>query len=141
MSLSALVVDYDPDILRLVEIKLRRAGYRVLTAASGDQGLALVRSARPDVLVAELLLPGCDGARLVAETKRELGAAAPIAILLGRGESEADIVAALACGADDYLVKPFSPRELLARITVARVRAGRFDGAAAGEVSAVSADG
>jgi DNA-binding response OmpR family regulator len=120
-----LVVDYDPDILRLVGIKLRRAGFEVLTALDGDQGLAMALSHRPDVLLTEVMLPGRDGLSLVADTRRQLGAAAPITILLSQKGQAADIVAGLACGADDYIVKPFSPRELIARITVALIKAGQ----------------
>jgi two-component system alkaline phosphatase synthesis response regulator PhoP len=118
-----LVVDSDPDILRLVEHKLRPAGFEVLTALDGERGLALAMVKRPTVLLAEALLPGLDGLSLVAETRRLLGPTGPVAILLSESEQEADIAAALASGADDYVLKPFSPRELITRIAVARARA------------------
>jgi DNA-binding response OmpR family regulator len=125
MGIRVLAIDYDRDILRLVEIKLRRAGFEVLTTANSDQALATILSHRPDVLLTEVMLPGRDGTSIVAEAKKQLGEAAPIAILLSHKGQEADIVAGLASGADDYIVKPFSPRELIERITVALIKAGR----------------
>jgi DNA-binding response OmpR family regulator len=121
-------MDYDPDTLRLVDIKLRRAGFEVLTALTCERGLMAALTYHPDVLLAEVMMPDGDGRSIVAEAKRRLGARAPIAILMSQNGQEADIVAGIACGADDYIVKPFSPRELLVRITVALVRAGRQAG-------------
>ena len=125
-GLCVLAIDDDPDVLRLIEIKLRRAGLHVRTALTGDQGLAIALAHRPDVLISEVMLPERDGRSIVAEVKRQLGAAAPVAILMSEHGREADIVGALAGGADDYVVTPFSPRELLVRITVALARAGRL---------------
>jgi DNA-binding response OmpR family regulator len=126
MGVRVLAVDPDPDDLRLIGLKLRQAGFEVLTALDGERGLALVLSSRPEVLLTEVMLPGRDGLSVVAEARRQLGPAAPVAILLSQNGEEADVVAGLRAGADDYIVKPFSPRELIARITVARVRAGRL---------------
>jgi DNA-binding response OmpR family regulator len=124
MKLRVVAVDSDLDVLRLIEIKLRRAGFQVLKASDGDQGLAMVLAHRPDVLVTEVMLPGRDGMSLVTEVRRQLGAQAPIAILLSSSGKEADIVEGLSRGADDYIIKPFSPRELIARVMVAAVKAG-----------------
>lgn len=130
MRVRVLAIDYDPDVLRLVDIKLRRAGFDVLTALSGECGLAAALTRQPDVLLVEVMMPDRDGRSIVADTRSRLGPRAPVAILMSQSGQEADIVAGLACGADDYIVKPFSPRELLERITVALVRAGRHAGAA-----------
>ena len=130
MQVCVLAIDYDPDVLRLVDIKLRRAGFEVLTALTGERGLVAALTHHPDVLLAEVMMPDRDGRSIVAEAKSRLGPRAPIAILMSQNGQEADIVAGLSCGADDYIVKPFSPRELLERITVALVRTGRHAGSA-----------
>jgi two-component system, OmpR family, alkaline phosphatase synthesis response regulator PhoP len=111
-----LVVDDEPDILELVQYNLRKAQYDVVCVASGEEALAQVRSAPPDLIVLDLMLPGVDGLEVCKALKRDTRTAAiPIVILTARGE-EADIVAGLELGADDYLTKPFSSRVLLARI-------------------------
>jgi DNA-binding response OmpR family regulator len=111
-----LVVDDELDILELVQYNLRKAQYDVVCVASGEEALAQVRSAPPDLIVLDLMLPGVDGLEVCKALKRDTRTAAiPIVILTARGE-EADIVAGLELGADDYLTKPFSSRVLLARI-------------------------
>jgi len=111
-----LVVDDEPDILELVQYNLRKAQYDVVCVASGEEALAQVRSAPPDLIVLDLMLPGVDGLEVCKALKRDTRTAAiPIVILTARGE-DADIVAGLELGADDYLTKPFSSRVLLARI-------------------------
>ena len=111
-----LVVDDEPDILALVQYNLSRAQYDVVGVASGEEALAQVRTTPPSLVVLDLMLPGVDGLEVCKALKRDTRTAAiPIVILTARGE-EADIVAGLELGADDYLTKPFSPRVLLARI-------------------------
>ena len=111
-----LVVDDEPDILALVQYNLSRAQYDVVGVASGEEALAQVRTTPPSLVVLDLMLPGVDGLEVCKALKRDTRTAAiPIVILTARGE-EADIVAGLELGADDYLTKPFSPRILLARI-------------------------
>jgi two-component system, OmpR family, alkaline phosphatase synthesis response regulator PhoP len=108
-----LVVDDEPRIVEIVRDYLADAGYRVSTARSGDEALRHVRSITPDLVVLDLGLPGMDGldvTRALRQTSR-----VPIIVLTARTD-EADRVAGLELGADDYVVKPFSPRELLARI-------------------------
>ena len=140
MRRRVLAIDDDPDTLRLIEIKLRRAGFEVRTALVGDHGLAIALTHHPDVLIAEVMLPERDGRSIVAEVKQRLGAAAPIAILMSQNGQAADVVAALAAGADDYIAKPFSPRELLARITVALARAGRHATVASADATRADVD-
>lgn len=108
-----LVVDDEPQIVEIVRDYLADAGYRVSTARSGDEALRHVRSVTPDLVVLDLGLPGMDGLD-VARALRQ-SSSVPIIMLTARAE-EADRVAGLELGADDYVVKPFSPRELLARI-------------------------
>lgn len=111
-----LVVDDEEDIQELVKFNLHREGYAVLCAASGEDGLAITRDKKPDLIILDLMLPGVDGldvCRILKndpETKRT-----PIVMLTAKGE-EADIVTGLELGADDYITKPFSPRILSARV-------------------------
>jgi two-component system, OmpR family, alkaline phosphatase synthesis response regulator PhoP len=111
-----LVVDDEPDILALLQYNLSKAQYDVVGVASGEEALAQVRTTPPGLIVLDLMLPGVDGLEVCKALKGHVRTAAiPIVILTARGE-EADIVAGLELGADDYLTKPFSPRVLLARI-------------------------
>ena len=108
-----LVVDDEPAIVEIVRDYLTDGGYRVSTARSGDEALAQIRSIRPDLIVLDLGLPGLDGLDVTRTVRRSSGV--PIIILTARSD-ETDRVVGLELGADDYLVKPFSPRELLARV-------------------------
>jgi len=120
-TVHVLVVDDQPAIVEIVRDYLADAGYRVSTAASGDDALRQVRSITPDLVVLDLGLPGMDGldvARTVRQTSN-----VPIIMLTARSD-ETDRVVGLELGADDYLVKPFSPRELLARVRAVLRRTG-----------------
>jgi two-component system, OmpR family, alkaline phosphatase synthesis response regulator PhoP len=111
-----LVVDDEPDILELVQYNLSKAQYDVVGVESGEEALVQVCTIPPDLIVLDLMLPGVDGLEVCKALKRDARTAAiPIVMVTARGE-EADIVAGLELGADDYLTKPFSPRVLLARI-------------------------
>lgn len=109
-----LLVEDEPAILLGLSGQLRREGYDVHTASTGDEGLALARALQPDLLVLDLMLPGLSGYE-VCRALRSAGAQLPILMLTARGE-EADRVLGLDIGADDYVTKPFSLRELLARV-------------------------
>ena len=114
-----LVVDDEPDLLELVQYNLAAAGYDVTCVSSGEEALAAVGSVRPELVILDVLLPGMDGLDVCKTLKGDTQTSAiPIVMLTARGE-EADIVTGLEVGADDYLAKPFSPRELLARIKAA----------------------
>lgn len=108
-----LVVDDEPAIVEIVRDYLADAGFRVSTARSGDAALRQIRSITPDLVVLDLGLPGVDGLDVAREIRRS--SSVPIIMLTARAD-EADRVAGLELGADDYVVKPFSPRELLARV-------------------------
>lgn len=113
---NILVVDDEEDIQELVRYNLSRDGYVVTCAGSGEQGLSAAQSSPPDLLVLDLMLPGIDGlevCRKMKESKKTRSV--PIIIVSAKGE-EIDIVTGLELGADDYLVKPFSPRVLSARV-------------------------
>jgi len=108
-----LVVDDERKIVEVVGDYLRSAGFSVATAADGEAAVASARARPPDLVVLDLGLPGLDGLDVTRELRR--ASSVPIIMLTARGE-EADRVLGLELGADDYLVKPFSPRELVARV-------------------------
>jgi two-component system, OmpR family, phosphate regulon response regulator PhoB len=111
-----LVVDDEPDIVALVAYHLAKAGYRVSTAASGPDALHVARQERPALVVLDLMLPGISGFE-VLEALRADGATREIAVLLLTArKEEPDRIRGLSLGADDYLVKPFSPQELVLRV-------------------------
>jgi DNA-binding response OmpR family regulator len=113
LSKRVLVVDDEPKIVEVVGDYLRSAGFSVSTAADGETAVVSARAVPPDLVVLDLGLPGLDG----LDVAREMRGATPLPIIMltARGE-ETDRVLGLELGADDYLVKPFSPRELLARV-------------------------
>ena len=111
-----LVVDDEEDIQELVRYNLEREGYRVTCVGSGEKAVDVVRSDAIDLLVLDLMLPGIGGLEVARVLKGDPSTSTtPIIMLTARGE-ETDIVIGLELGADDYVTKPFSPRELLARI-------------------------
>jgi len=120
-----LVVDDEEDIVELVRFHLAREGFAVETAASGEEALKKVRQGAFTLLVLDLMLPGLDGLEVARALKAETRTAGlPIVMLTAKGE-DADVVAGLELGADDYVTKPFSPRVLLARIKAVLRRRSR----------------
>ena len=117
---TILVVEDEPQIAGLVRDYLEHAGFAVLAATDGPAALALARARRPDALVLDLGLPRMDGLDVIRAIRR--GSRVPILVLSARGD-EADRVAGLELGADDYVTKPFSPRELVARVRAVLRRA------------------
>ena len=112
----ALVVEDDADIVELLTHYLTADGFTVDTAGDGRRGLALLRQGEHDLLVLDLQLPGVDGLTVCAEVRRDPRLRdMPVVMLTARGE-EADRIVGLEMGADDYVVKPFSPKELVARV-------------------------
>lgn len=123
---QVLVVEDEEDIQELIQYNLTREGYRVECVGSGEEALSAAKSRKPDIIVLDLMLPGLDGLEVCRQIRRDdRVATTPILIVSAKGE-EADIVAGLELGADDYLTKPFSPRELLARMR-AVMRRGQHD--------------
>jgi two-component system alkaline phosphatase synthesis response regulator PhoP len=110
---TILVVEDEPKIAALVRDYLQHAGFAILLAVDGEAALGLARSRRPDAIVLDLGLPVVDGLDVVRALRRD--STVPIVILTARGD-ETDRVAGLELGADDYVVKPFSPKELVARV-------------------------
>ena len=119
---TILIVDDEPQMVRGLEDNLRFEGYQTLTAGNGERALALASSEAPDLIVLDLMMPGLSGWD-VCRTLRERGLDIPIIMLTARGE-ETDQVRGLELGADDYVTKPFSLRELLARIRAVLRRPG-----------------
>src|ERR687883_1238281 len=103
MAIRTLVVDDEVDILRLIEIKLRKAGFEVMTARDGQEGLSKALAEKPDLMLVDVVMPKLDGFALVSEVRKSLGSAAPVIILLTSKGEEADVVKGLSSGADDYI--------------------------------------
>ena len=122
MGLTILVVDDEPRIVTLVRDDLEHGGFTVLTASDGPSALRSARTGRPDLVILDLGLPGLDGLDVARALRRE--GEMPIIMLTARTE-ESDKLVGLELGADDYLTKPFSPKELVARVRAVLRRAER----------------
>ncbi|MFC4768262.1 winged helix-turn-helix domain-containing protein [Effusibacillus consociatus] len=130
MANRVLVVDDEESIVKLVEYNLIQAGYEVLTADNGVKGLEIVQAERPDLIILDLMLPGLGGMDVCQQLRRE-GFSTPIIMLTAR-DDEVDRILGLEIGADDYVTKPFSPRELVARVKAVLRRFGDEAGMAEG---------
>ncbi len=113
MAKTILVVDDERKIVTVLKGYLEQAGFRVVTAGDGQMALTTFRHAKPDLVVLDLMLPGMDGLDVCRTLRRE--SSVPIIMLTARAE-EADRLIGLELGADDYVVKPFSPREVVLRV-------------------------
>jgi two-component system phosphate regulon response regulator PhoB len=131
-----LVVDDEPDITGLVAYHLAKGGYRVSTAANGRDALRAAREERPDLIVLDLMLPGLSGYEVLAELRRRDETRDVGVIVLTARKDEPDRIKGLSLGADDYLSKPFSPQELLLRVTAVLRRLAAPAVAAGGLVTA-----
>ena len=127
MTFRVLAVDDEPDVLGLVETKLQKAGFEVTTATNGQEAVERAVTEKPDVIIMDVMMPKLDGLSACTQIKTQMGELAPIIILLTARGQESDVVEGLGCGADDYMVKPFAPRELVARVNVALMKAGKSD--------------
>ncbi len=126
-----VVIEDEPDILEAIEYNLEREGFRVITATSGDAGLETVIREAPDLVLLDLLLPGIDGLEVCRQLKMDpVTQKIPIIMVSAKGD-ESDIVLGLGVGADDYVTKPFKPKELIARVR-AVLRRGAFRDSEAG---------
>jgi two-component system alkaline phosphatase synthesis response regulator PhoP len=122
-----LVVDDEPSITKLVSAYLKPEGYEVYTAADGNAGLKAARTFKPDLIILDVMLPGLDGIELLSKLRRE---SEVYVIMLTARTEETDKIVGLSVGADDYVTKPFSPRELVARVKAAlrRMETGAASG-------------
>jgi two-component system alkaline phosphatase synthesis response regulator PhoP len=116
MFAKILVIDDEKSILNLVTAYLRPEGYEIQTAMDGPSGLQAAQTFKPDLIVLDIMLPGMDGLELLSRLRRDSDV---YVILLTAKNEETDKIIGLSVGADDYLTKPFSPRELVARIKAA----------------------
>jgi DNA-binding response OmpR family regulator len=129
-----LVVDDEPNIREVVELYLRRDGHTVVSAADGEEALKLYRQIEPDLVVLDLMLPKVSGLEVCRRIQADQRI--PVVMLTARGEEE-DRIVGLGIGADDYVVKPFSPRELAARVEAVLRRVNEALTGSGGEKSMV----
>jgi len=113
-----LVIEDESDILEVIQYNLEREGHKVIACRNGEEGLSRIRTDNPDLVILDLMLPGMDGVEVCQRVKSDpVTNAIPVIMVTAKGE-EADVVLGLGIGADDYITKPFSPKELVARIKV-----------------------
>jgi len=129
MEKTLLIVEDEKSIMDILSFNLKREGYKTIEAMDGEKGLELARSDNPDLILLDVMLPKLDGFEVCRKLRQE-GATTPVIMLTAR-EEETDKVLGLELGADDYITKPFSMRELLARIK-ANIRRSRMDEAVSG---------
>jgi two-component system, OmpR family, alkaline phosphatase synthesis response regulator PhoP len=116
---TILVIEDDPDIRELLTFSFAKEGWTLVMAADGEEGLARLREANPDCVILDIMLPGLDGLEILRTLKADPGRRRlPIILTTAKGE-ESDVVAGLELGAEDYVVKPYSPKVLAARIRAA----------------------
>ncbi len=137
--LRALVVDDEPSLVQVVGGYLARDGFEVVTAGDGEDAVALARTRNPDIIVLDLMLPGIDGIEACRQIRTFSDA---YIIMLTARSDEVDKLVGLSVGADDYLTKPFSPRELVARVRVMlrRPRAGTGQSDGVRRIGALTVD-
>ncbi len=140
MSSRVLIVEDEPDIRELVVHHLKREGYQVSAAASGEEALRQVQAAPPDLVLLDLMMPAMDGLEVCRRLRQDPATARlPIVMLTAKGD-EVDRVLGLEIGADDYVVKPFSPKELLARVRAVLRRSRPAPGSAPTTLGALTID-
>src|SRR5881409_3111279 len=116
MAETVLVVDDDPDVARFVEVNLRSAGYDVTVASNGEEGLEKAIELRPDLVLLDVMMPKLDGFEVAQRLRRDPRTSSSSIIMLTAKALSSDKVLGLSSGADDYIIKPFDPVELLARV-------------------------
>ena len=131
MKVKVLAVDDEPDILRLIEIKLETAGFEVMTARDGEEGVRMALAENPDVVLLDLTMPKLGGHAAARRIKAEV-TPKPIILMLTGQAPGAEVASALTSSVDGYITKPFSPRELVARINAALIEAGKSPDSAVG---------
>lgn len=116
MAKTVLVIDDEPELVKLLDYNLTKAGYLVLTARDGEKGLAAARQHHPDLVMLDVMMPGLDGWEVCKKLRAEPATAAVPLLMLTAKAEEGDQVLGLELGADDYVTKPFGVNELLARV-------------------------
>jgi len=127
MKEKILIVEDDKDILKMVEYNLKKEGYRTVYARDGEDAIEMAHSEHPDLILLDLMLPGIDGLEVCKQLKKESKTASIPVIMVTAKSQESDKVVGLELGADDYVTKPFSVRELLARAKAVLRRAQEKD--------------
>lgn len=122
---SVLVVDDDPDVCDLVTYKLEQSGYDVRRACDGDTAMREVEAGIPDVVLLDVMMPGVSGLQVLEQWRADAATASMPVIILTAKAQEGDVERGFELGADDYVVKPFSPRELARRVTAVISRSER----------------
>ena len=125
-----LSIDDEKDLIELIRYNLEREGFKVKGALDGETGLAMAHEEMPDLIIVDLMLPGIDGLEVCRRLRSDSRTAGIPLIMLTAKSAESDLVVGLELGADDYVTKPFSPRELLARIRALMRRSAAHSGAA-----------
>jgi len=123
MKEKILIIEDEKDIIKMLEYNLKKEGFRVINARDGEDALDLALREYPDLILLDLMLPGIDGLEVCKTLKKEAKTASIPIIMLTAKSQESDKVVGLELGADDYITKPFSPRELIARIKAVLRRA------------------
>jgi DNA-binding response OmpR family regulator len=113
---SVLIIEDEPDIVELVQYNLEREGFQVFAARDGENGVKQARERKPSLVLLDLMLPGIDGLEVCRQLRQGAETRALPLIMLTAKSEESDVVLGLGLGADDYITKPFSPRELIARV-------------------------
>lgn len=132
MKNSVLIVDDEEDVLQLVESNLRRAGYSIMTSKDGRHALAVARHEKPDIMILDIMLPSLSGLDVCKALKGDASMAKLPIIMLSARNEEIDKVVGFELGADDYMAKPFSPRELVLRVNALSRRCFGWQQAAGG---------
>lgn len=131
---TILIVEDEPDIARLIDFNVRTAGLKTMLAGDGYEALDLARKVTPDLVILDIMLPGLDGLDVLKAMRKESALqAVPVIMLTARSE-EVDRIVGFELGADDYVVKPFSPRELILRVKAVLGRGELKPGAPAGRL-------
>jgi DNA-binding response OmpR family regulator len=121
---TVLVVEDDPTILQLLEVNFEMEGFVVLRAEDGEEGLAVAREAKPDIVVSDVMMPKMSGVELLQALKADAATKRIPVLLLSAKAQGADVRAGLDAGADDYVTKPFEPLDLIDRVNAVLLRSG-----------------
>ncbi|UCH90926.1 MAG: response regulator [Nitrospirota bacterium] len=140
MTATVLVVDDEKDLVELVRYHLEKDGMKCLEARDGETALQLARERHPDLIVLDLMLPGVDGLEVCRKVRKDPKTASVAIIMLTAKAEEVDRIVGLEMGADDYMVKPFSPRELVARVKAVLRRGQAKDLPAVKQIGALIVD-
>ena len=129
---TILVIDDEKDLIELVRYNLEKEGYDVIAATDGQSGLEVIKRHRPELVVLDLMMPGIDGLQVCQRLRADQRSARMPVIMLTAKATEADRIVGLELGADDYITKPFSPREVVARVKAVLRRTAAQQESAAG---------